>query len=314
MNMQSRPIKPKWGRISKMKENYDYMFFTPFDDFENLSQYVRPFVPWDLLDEDIEKEALANISKTHEILENPLKEYVIFKAVAIVEQSFRNLLIFLIDDLKLNIQKSLGIGNKITIFIDDLNKYSNSAPTKGFMITDSISNQINRPHVINETFSKILKLDFHDTLKNLHTIVDNKDSIYYLDILSKIFENNSDSHNEEFEKIFQLRNLIAHNSKHEKFYEYESIMKNEKIDLHLWLMRLFSYVSIGSALVSFYGIYFTKFNNLEELVKKEIFPRYSTEKDHTVEDIKDYFEKTFGTNIEKVSEYIKLQQEKYKQN
>ena len=64
--------------------------------------------------------------------ENPLKEYVIFKAVAIFEQSFRNLLVFLIDDLKLNIQETLEIGNKITISIDDLNKFSNDKATKGF--------------------------------------------------------------------------------------------------------------------------------------------------------------------------------------
>jgi len=339
--MTPYPMKPKYRRYGKMKQNYDYEFLSTYDDFENLSQYIRPFRPWEQWSQigDPEHEEIEN---THG-WENPLKEYVIFKAVAIFEQSFRNLLVFLIDDLKLNIQESLEIGNKITISIDDLNKFSNDKATKGFIITDSISGQINRPFLINQTFSKILKLNFDDTLKNLHIVNEDKKNFnsFQLNQLSNIFNNNQDdkldtvntkeklkdftnifnnnqddpdSYSDEFERIFQLRNLIAHNSKHAAYYENESIIKNDKMDLHRWLRSICAYVDYAIKLIIFYSIFCTKFDDFEKLAKKEIFPRVLTEKNYTVNDIKEFFEREFGASIEKVSEYVKSQQDKYQQN
>ena len=273
MSMKSSPIKTKWGRYGKMKQNYDYEFLNPYDDFENLSKFIQPFVPWELLDDSVEEHSNP--------YENELKEYVIFKAVAIMEQSYRNLLIFLIDDLKLDVHESLGIGNKITISINDLNKISKNNVTKGFLITESLSSQINRPFLINQTFSKILKLNFHDTLSNLYTIYNNENNSSFpmnhlggLKTLSEIFENeNNDSepYEKEFLRIFELRNHIAHNVKHTSFYEGESILENEEMDLHKWLASLLAYVSFGIKLIAFYGIFCSKFNNLESLSKMEIF-------------------------------------------
>ena len=303
MNMTPYPMKPKYRRYGKMKQNYDYAFLATYEDFENLSQYISPYMPWDLRGEQ-------ELKENNVMPENPLKEYVIFKAVAIFEQSFRNLVVFLIDDLKLDIQEPLGIGNSITISIDDLNKFSNDKATKGFMITDSISGKINRPFLINQTFSKILKLDFDDTLKNLHVINEDKSNFnsFQLNRLSNIFNNNQDdpdSYGDEFDRIFQLRNLIAHNSKHAAYYENESIIKNDKMDLDRWLLSICAYVDYAINLITFYGIFCTKFDDLGKLVKKEIFPRHSTEKNFTENDIKEFFEREFGTSIEKISEYIK---------
>ena len=308
MNMPARPINANWRRYSKMKQNYDHEFLNPYEDFENLSQYIRPFLPWEQIGEPEHEGKNYDVGYEHE-----LKEYVIFKAVAIVEQSFRNLLVFLIDDLKLNVHEVVGKQNKISISINELDKILTDKPTKGLLIAESLTSRINKPYTINETFSKILKLDFHDTLSNLYTIYNNEDnhglsSINFvggLKTLSKIFENeneDSEPYSKEFLRIFKLRNDIAHNTKHMAFYDNDSMLKNEELDLHKWLSSVLAYVSFGTKLIAFYGIF---------RPRSQLVHEYTLE---STEEIKRFFESSFGTSIEKVSEYIKLQQKKYKSN
>jgi len=281
-------------------------FLTIYTDCEDLVSLLHPYP----IDNPPSNEELnKKLPEEFYHFENPLKEYVVMKGTAIVEQGYRNLITFLIDNIGIDVYSLLNVSNTLEIPIDELEKLSDKKITKGLLIADSLT--FSKPYLINKQISKLLKLDFHDTLKNLQylipeTVVENDpEKMNTLENFWELAGSFDKKHiiAQQFETIFELRNEIAHNA---------TSISLENLDLHWWIQNISSYLQYGTALVLFYGIFCTKFNDYDSLSKIDYFKRDDNYTNPpSIDEIKEVFEMLFGVTSEKLIEYIKSQQQKY---
>lgn len=300
--MQRRPIKPNFKRLDMLKENYDVNFLFAYTASEDLFQYLEPFVHPDFIDPDNENQQLG---KEFSHIENALKEYVIMKGTAIVEQGYKNLITFLIDDVKIDASQIIN-SNSIEVPLDKIEQLSRKKITSGLLVADSLA--LSKPYLINKLLSKLLKLDFHNTLRNLPSIISKETLEKYdyeeMEDLQAMFDEKY-TIGQEFEQIFEMRNEIAHNIKSPSI---------EKIwSLGHWIKATSLYLQYGTALVLFYALFCTKNTNFDSLLKLDYFKRrHRMDEPLSKESITILFEKIFGVSSFDLVEYIKSQQEKYR--
>ncbi len=298
-----RSIKANFRRLEKLKVHYKLDFLTIYADLDDLGSLIFPTHYLGATKEENEK-----YDKYFEDYSYALQEYAILKCSAIVEYGFRNLAIFLIDTIGIDIYNSHKI-SKLEINLNDVDKLSDNKITKGMLISDSLS--FGKPFLINIEMSKFLKLDFHKTLANLYSIYPEPDPDKeperwdtYMDFngLTSLFD--ATPYAKEFDEIFEWRNDIAHNARY----------KNLDSDvLNPWLLDTSLYLQYGTALVLFYGIFCTNFKDYNSLAKVDYFRRDVDDANPiTIDEIKEVFELLFGVETEKLIEFIRQQQREYR--
>jgi len=303
-----RPMRVNFWRLDKLMQHYDMDFLTLYVDCQSLRAFLFP--RFDCDPNDIDDIIEIKLPNEFQHLKDPLNEYVVLKTIAIVENGFRNLIIFLIDHIGIDYSSLPNISKTLEIQIDDVDRLSDKKLTKGLLITDSLT--LSKPYLINSIFSKLLKLDFHDSLKKLCDLIDLERFQNELDwenvfMNLQMLETSLDTKYDialEFETIFQKRNEIAHNA------ESPSL---EKFDLDLWVSNCSLYIQYGTAFVLFYVIFCTKFDDYTSLSKLDYFRRDKDDSSSvTLEEIKEVFELLFGVSTEILIDHIKEQQQKYR--
>lgn len=298
-----RPIRVNFKRIDTLKQKFDYSFLTSYMDCYDLSDCLQdmneiiPEAPYFKKTEDIP-----------ERLKQPLREYVIVKGTAIVENGFSNLVTFLVDTIGIDIYKSHKISS-LEINIDDIDKLSEKKITKGLLVSDIL--HFGKPFLINFEISRFLRLDFHDTLSKLYTLISDEDfendpelmgAYTHLEELSNITDPKS-SMGTHFEEMFEKRNEIAHNA---------TVAPIDENDVLFWLPLIALYMEYGTAFVLFYGIFCTDFKDYNSLSKLDYFRRDTDDNPIKIEEIKEVFEYMFGISSEKLVDFIKQQQKEFR--
>ncbi len=298
----SRLIKANFRRLDKLKEHYHMDFLTVYDDLFDLSSLLYSMKYLNTSEEDQRK-----YDKFYENYSIALKEYVVLKSTATIEYGFRNLVIFLIDSIGIDIFESHRISS-LQIGISDIDRLADKKITKGLLISDQLS--FKNPYLINKEISKFLKLDFHKTLASLYTLVPeepDKDpekfaTALYLQVISDLFE--IEELTEQFNTFFDQRNDIAHNAVY---------LKLEAEAINSLLVYCSYYLQYGTAFVLFYGIFCSDFKDYNSLSKLDYFRRDVGDSNPiTIDEIKEVFELLFGGETEKLIEFIKEQQREYR--
>jgi len=143
------------------------------------------------------------------------KNHIIIKLVSLIEDSFKKIVKDQVDLWEGNMGE-LFQSNKILISISDLDSIKNSEFTKGALVASNFNFQ--NPFVIDSTMSKILNLDFFETLKSLCNMTADSELIPKIDAEKKEAElflkarTDLVNHWGDFLQLFKFRISIAHNS------------------------------------------------------------------------------------------------------
>lgn len=301
--MPKRTINPNFKKLEMLKKNYDVNFLHAHEACQELLQYLQPYIfPIELIDPDNEDQKLP---KELSHLDTALKEYVIVKTCAIVENGFKNLIIFLIDHVKVDFSLIRKFDH-IEIKFDDIDAMLNKKISKGLLIANEVS--LSKPYLINSCMSKLLKLDFHNSLGGIVKATvspdafDQKNVVDLIDLF--LILSNFDGMKKEFEEIFEMRNQIVHN--------IESPSLNNIKDLWNWVDGNSLYLHYGIAFVLFFALFCTKNPNKNSLLQLDYFKNQKRDKSISESDVMEIFEKIFGISSLDLKKYIHEQQKQYK--
>ena len=162
--------------------------------------------------QDLDNRILEKATSLDPFLQNHLLDYVIIRNVTLIENGFRQLIQNLINYREVDL-KILFHSDQIEIPISELPKISQKNISTGEIVASNFNLQ--NLYIINSVLSKIFKLDFFITLKEILNKKENHDDE------SKKLIQNWDS----LKKFFEIRNDIVHYfDKHNSFRVDE--MKN----------------------------------------------------------------------------------------
>jgi len=207
---------------------------------------------------------LEELDSLDENTANSCKKYIIINLVTIIEDSFKGILKKQIDVYNGNVE-SLFPAPYISIPISVFDSIKKDGFTKGAIIASNFNLQ--NPTVIDQTMSKVLNLNFFETIQEICSRKPDKEILihdpYAVDADVSAF---AESRNQladtwtNFFELFDFRNRIIHSL---------SDIEIDKQEINCWITDTFWFIQIAEALSFAVGVINNK--SFEELEKLEYF-------------------------------------------